>query len=148
MDPTSVTMPIVRDIIFTNGTAYCIGDTLHYLHVMFVRNHETVTVWDYENCVEWLTNARFSNEIDMEDFIPNLFNGVLTPIDIWLAEFGVEDVTLHNFMETVEENSLADYDSDFELEGNEQISEDEELEIVLGTASLRDLALDVSDLSE
>ncbi len=121
-------MSIERELLFSNGEAYNINDTINNLFdaVMGGLIQEGV----YNQIIGTLISLRFGTYVDYNTFILDPASGVYVPLDIWLTTNGVIDVTFFSF--------------GGELEGEAIISDEEEE--ILAASSFFDRVLTDDDL--
>lgn len=86
---TNRIMTAQREYIFCNDTAYNITSTMAYVENLY-RNERTIVEWRYESIMSQLSSFKFEPS-GMADFVEHCYNGVFTPIDLWLREFGIEE---------------------------------------------------------
>lgn len=127
-------MPVTRELLFANGTVYSITDTLRYIAELFWRNEE-IQDYIYEAIISQLQDLKYNLFVDYDDFIANPWTGVLTQLDLWLLEFGIVDRVFQDedFDGTIATFEIdADGNTISDLSGEEQITDEDEEELVTG----------------
>ena len=150
---------LYRNIIPFLGNEYNIEATMGAIVDLYGRDDRgfEFPYERYAEILECLTHARFINA-DV-NWIPDVMNGVLTPTDMWFQAYGevygVEGQYPHAYDMEFEVDSVHTLDTwsvtDSEMsdhEGEEQISDEEEDEIVECVGVLIDLSNEVIDLTD
>jgi hypothetical protein len=151
-------MPVERTMIFCNAKAYRLDYTILALHA------QTQSCYDLQDWTKlaWLESAkskcsdlRWDQYIDLEDFVCHVKTGVETPLSMWFEEFGVEASYTHEQVfidESGDElliSSVGSWvcsdDEGFTLDGEECISNEEEVELVIGVHILMELSNEFGD---
>lgn len=124
-------MPIFRELIFANGTAYSITETIATMadRVQIAQ----CPVWVYESIVVVLMECRFGSNYDTDDLIEDPSGGFMT-LSCFLDEYGFEiGLSMehpHEIDDDIDDDTVATYslsDSDLsEFEGEEEITAEEE----------------------
>ena len=134
-----ITMPITRELIFTNRRAYCITDTVNFMHDMRDRHdEEEFPPYVYDAIISTLEDQYYLVEVDQDEFIPDPLTGVLTLLDLWLLRWGVQDRTMAYFNgddATIDTFDVTLSDDTFE----EAITAEEEDEMLVGAHILLDM---------
>lgn len=124
-------MAIERELIFANGTAYNITDTIHWVEEIKDRiPEEDFPQSRFEDIIATLVDQRYNLLVDLDDFIAQPFSDILVPLDIFLRQHGVIDSTIAHFngdLGTIGTFSASDESS---FDPDEAINSDEEEEIV------------------
>ena len=124
-------MPIQREFIFANDKAYNIHSTMSYIENLY-HNERTITDWRYESIMAQLSNFKFVLD-DSQDFIEHPYNGVFTPTDLWLQEFGIEEPVAHWVID-VDDITVGTFDitESSDDDTDEAIASEEEEEMIFG----------------
>ena len=133
-------MTIIRDIIFTNDTAYTITGTLQRIHTVYTEMEDRFNWSDYDCICDTLINCRYEGETDFEKLIPHPITGVYEHFGYWLADWGVEDTMLDDI--TVDTFDMSDDESVYT--GEEAITDDDEDILVLAANILFEMNPDAS----
>jgi len=149
---------LYRNIIPFLGNEYNIEATMGKIVDVYGRedNQFDFPYTRYAEILECLTHVRFINS--EVTWIPDVMNGALTPTDMWFQAYGevygMEGHCIHAYDIEIDTESIATLDtwsvtdtdmSDYE--GEEQISEDEENDIVEVVGVLVDLSNEIIDLT-
>ena len=134
-------MTIIRSFIFANNTAYDIDLTMAYLRDVHDRTQRCE--YRFDEIISALGDAKYQADWDIDRWLPNYFNGVITQHDIWLREFGVEDHTFDGLDEVLTLDSYSVSDEGFALEGEECISDEGEVELVTIVVEIHDMELGI-----
>lgn len=127
-----------REYIFCNDTAYNIMGTMAYIENLF-RNDRTIVEWRYEAIMSQLSSFKFE-PAGRVDFIEHCYNGIFTPVDLWLREFGIEEDIGHwvrAYDDSVSTFPPEGLDGDYDSE--ECIASDDEEELCIGHQIIMEL---------
>jgi hypothetical protein len=86
-------MPIERSLIFCNGHAYDICATVQEVVRVFrfINDDEIFPSSRLDIIYQVFSDYRFNLDVNTDEYIPHIYSGIETPMDLWLAEFGVFD---------------------------------------------------------
>jgi hypothetical protein len=150
-------MPIERTMIFCNAKAYRLDYTILALHA------HTQGCYDSQDWTRlaWLESAKskcndlkWDTYVDLEDFVCHVLTGVETPLSMWFEDFGVEAAYSHQEVfidESGDELMISSVGSwvvtedGFALDNEECITDQEEVELVIGTHILMELSHEFGD---
>lgn len=132
-------MAIQREFIFVNDKCYNIHGTMSYIENLY-HNEGTIVEWRYESIMATLSNFKFQSNVS-QDFIEHPYNGVFTPTDLWLIEFGIEEPVAH-WVIPIDDPSVGTFSVHSEecIDGEEdEIDAEVEDELILGAMMIMDL---------
>jgi len=90
----------------------------------------------FRTIMQHLENVQFDLIVDFDHFLPDPYSGVLVMFDMWLHEWGVMDGMFMDFPDHLTIATYPTTDSEFEMEGEEAITQEEHDEMVIGTVIL------------
>ncbi len=145
-------MPIERRLLFENGTAYDIVATKCYIIRMY---HEGSTLRRNENMPERYMSQIWRALDDIQycdmvhEYIMHPFNGVLWPLDLWMAEFGVVDHALDMLDNGDDAATIGTFEADdLSIPQNDVIDLTEQSELSNAARLLGEIRNDVVDLTD
>lgn len=118
-------MPVERHLLFSNGVAYNIHDTMNRCVVAWNEWEDGLIPAERINeIIHTLEDLVFMVDVDYDMFIPDPYNGILTPLDVWLRVHGVRDETFDLWEEmsigTLDTMPLTDSEDDISVIGEEE----------------------------
>ncbi|UNI72613.1 MAG: hypothetical protein QKV60_gp1 [Avonheates virus SG_28] len=146
MEPVTVTsMPMIcRELVFCNGRAYSITDTILKMHHFHELTPIIFPLAMYEECIAKLMEMKYVSYLDLEDFITDPMTHNYVQLEQFFWEWGVEEVlALDDHDYTVGTFELTTIDST--LDGEECISDEDEdvlVETVGALLQMRDPHID------
>ncbi len=129
-----------RQYIFANRRAYNIAGTMAYIANLH-QEDDLISEDTYENVMAQLSAFKFIYA-DSQDYIQDLYNGMLMPTGLWLHAYGIEEVSQFPIPEEdasvgTFDITLSDIDSDEEC-----IDSDDEEDMCIGTVVIAELVLE------
>lgn len=123
-------MPVERELLFCNGRAYNLTDTIAWIAEIKDRLPEgDFPQYRYEDVITTLVNLRYTILVDYDDFICAPYSDMLVPLDVFLRDHGVLDSTLANFVGDTATVGTFSVSSDGEFNDEDSISTQEEVEL-------------------
>lgn len=147
-------MTVEREYYFANNEAY----NLHLTQATIqkrIDNGAEVTTHTLACIHLTFSDLRF-NKNNPPVYMPDLYDSTLVPIDIWFAKYGVTESLWHeleeidNHMDIMEDLTVGtwtcDDDSNFTLEGEECISDDDEQILIRCVSALSEINAETQNL--
>ena len=137
-------MTAEREFYFANNKSYSITNTVATMmdnyYELRARGADCVYENIFDHIVKEVNKFRFYDNSGNPDFLVDYMDGVVTVTDLWWDMFGVEAHIEDLTIGTVEMD-----DEDFGLPNEECISDEEEMELVIGAHVLLELDNEVME---
>ena len=125
----------IRTFIFTTDSVWDISRTIGAIDMMF--DHGDINEGLYNEVSRKLQYYRIQPEIDLDDLVPDPLTGVYKHLTAWLDDFGVMDDTFDSDLDDITIETYPCTDSDFTMEGEECISDEDEQTFVIFSSFIR-----------
>lgn len=132
-DLTCLIMPHERQCVIFHMIPYHLHDTIVHVYDIYNRQVERgyeINTVVFDHCVAMLYDLKFLVVYDATDHIPDLFDGVLLPMDIWFRRYGCVDETFASDPVHVADFPVSQVEMQA-LEDGESITSEEEDDIVI-----------------
>ena len=135
-----------RELIFANGNAYHIDQTIEWLQRL-VEGDDDIETHVYESVVSQLTDLHYNMNPDV--MLEDLYSGIILELDEWLFRFGIVDHSVSYFLgvnndmqcdETIGTFEDRWFNGENDSSLDPLIEEEEEEDVIIGANLVADFA--------